>query len=166
MKLEEPAIVSPESTFGQEITADAEAILREKDISFITVPRFGLDMAFFVRHEKGTRVKLLEFKCYAAGRPGAVGFGTPKGLGPQVDILRNTISDLSLFEPLIRWAFVNALLETGQKRYALLDSGAAKRGAMADVRSGKQNNFRISTFAPYMTDWAAFLVALEQFLVT
>jgi hypothetical protein len=166
MQIKEPIIVSPESVFEREVVEAAEAILRARNMTFITIPQFGLDVAYFFKSEMGIKMKILEFKCYAGGRPGGVGFGTPKGQGPQVEILRNSESNIALLEPFIRWALVDALLPIGQKRYALFNSTIAKAGAMGDVKPGKQNNFRVSAFLPYFLKWDEFLVSLEQFLTT
>jgi hypothetical protein len=164
MYIAEPKIVSPESEFDREVVAAAETILRARNLMFITIPKFGLDVAFFIGSKTGAKIKSLEFKCYAGLRPGGIGFGTPKGLGPQVDLLRNPAPGLALAESFIRWAFVDALLPAGNKRYALVDSIVAKAGAMGEVKTGKQNNFRISSFRPYLTGWNEFIVSLENYL--
>jgi len=161
----EPAAVSPESEFARAVIAVAAEILRVGGLSFVTVQKFGLDVAFFIRGANGTTAKMLEFKCFAGGRPGGVGFGTPRGSGPQVELLRHTAPDLELVTPVIRWALVDALLPLGAKRYVLFDSVAAKASAMHQVKAGKQNNFRVAAFRPCMTEWPVFVDALERFLL-
>lgn len=160
----EPNIVSPESEFGRVVVAASENILRAGGISFITVPKFGLDVAFFAGSMTGITLKMLEFKCFVGGRPDGVGFGSSKGLGPQVDLLRSSASALDLVAPFVRWVLVDALLPSGTKRYALFDSNTAKAAAMGEVKAGKQNNFRVSALRPHMVEWSEFLLMLEQFL--
>ena len=156
--------MAPEHEFERAVIAVAEEILRANGHPFVSVPKFGLDVAFFIGSSTGTTAKILEFKCFAGGRPGGVGFGTPQGRGPQVELLRHTAADLQLVAPVIRWVLVDALLPVGAKRYALFDSVTAKAGAMGEVKSGKQNNFRMSAFRQNMTEWYVFIGALKQFL--
>jgi hypothetical protein len=160
----EPAMVAPEAEFERAVTAVAEDILRAGGLEFLTVPKFGVDVVFFIRGANGTSTKMLEFKCFAGGRPGGVGFGTPQGRGPQVDLLRQSASGLEIVAPVIRWVLVDALLPAGSKRYALFDSVTAKAGAMGEVKHGKQNNFRVAAFRPQMTEWPEFVTLLEGFL--
>jgi len=164
MHIVEPIIVTPESEFERVVVNAAESILHTNNFMFITIRKFGLDVAFFIGSKLGTKMKSLEFKCYVGQRPGGIGFGTQNGLGPQVDLLRNSTLELELVEPFVRWALVDALQPAGNKRYALLDSIVARAGAMGDIKAGKQNNFRVSAFQPYLTDWNEFLVSLEQYL--
>ena len=161
----EPTSVSPEAEFERAVVAIAEEVLHASGLAFFAVPKFGLDVAFFIRRPNGTTMKMIEFKSFAGGRPGGVGFGTQRGRGPQVELLRQSALDLELVTPVIRWALVDALLPVGAKRYALFDSVTAKAGAMGEVKSGKQNNFRVAAFRPHMTEWREFLVSLERFLV-
>ncbi len=161
----EPTIVSPEAEFERVVVAVAEEILHANGIAFLTVPKFGVDIAFFIRRSNGTTIKLIEVKCFAGGRPGGVGFGTPQGRGPQVELLRQSASDLELVSSSIRWALVDALLPAGEKRYALFDSIVAKAGAMGEIKTGKQNNFRVAAFRSQMTVWHEFIDSLERFLI-
>lgn len=70
----EPATVAPEAEFERVVSAVAEEILRANGLAFLAVPKFGVDVAFFIRGMHGTTTKMLEFKCFAGGRPGGVGF--------------------------------------------------------------------------------------------
>lgn len=160
----EPAVVAPEAEFERVVIEVAEGILRASGTSFLVVPKFGVDVAFFIRGANGTTMKMLEFKCFAGARPGCVGFGTPQGGGPQVELLRQAEADLETVTPVLRWALVDALLPIGSKRYALFDSVTAKAGAMGEVKHGKQNNFRVAAFRPQMADWPVFVAAIQRFL--
>lgn len=160
----EPTTVTPEAEFERVVTAVAEKILRTSGLAFLAVPRFGVDVAFFICGLNGTTTKMLEFKCFAGGRAGGVGFGTPQGRGPQVELLRQSASDLETVAPIIRWALVDALVPAGAKRYALFDSVTAKASAMGEVKHGKQNNFRVAALRPHMTEWSEFVNSLQRFL--
>jgi hypothetical protein len=164
VNIPEPTTVAPEAEFERVVTTAAEEILRASGLGFLAVPKFGVDVAFFIRGLNGTSMKMLEFKCFAGGRPGGVGFGTPKGRGPQVELLRQPTLALETVAPVIRWALVDALLPVGSRRYALFDSVTAKAGAMGEVKHGKQNNFRVSAFRPHMTEWPEFVTLLQGFL--
>ena len=160
----EPTTVAPEAEFERVVTAVAEEILRSSGLAFLAIPKFGVDVAFFIRGLNGTTTKMLEFKSFAGGRPGGVGFGTQQGRGPQVELLRQSTPGLEIVAPVIRWALVDALLPAGEKRYALFDSVTAKAGAMGEVKRGKQNNFRVAAFRPHMTEWPQFVTLLQRFL--
>lgn len=167
MDYPEPTEVRPEAEFERTLCVVAKQILRAKGIQFVAIPKFGLDIAFFIRGVGATEItsRIIEFKSFVGGRPGGVGFGTPLGSGPQVELLLQPPSDLEMLAPIIRWALVDATLPHGARRYVLLDSRSAKKTAMGEVEKGKQNNFLVSALRQHMTEWSPFIADLEHFLV-
>jgi hypothetical protein len=75
----EPRNVYPEAEFQRALVALISDILMEKATRFVVVQRFGLDVAVFLQES----VRLFEVKAYNAHRPGAVGFGNRRGIGPR-----------------------------------------------------------------------------------
>jgi hypothetical protein len=140
--------------------------LHARNFPYIKIPKFGLDVGFYICGPSGKTARFLEFKCFCGGRPGGVGFGDGKRGGLQTTLLHHSVNELAIVEPLIRWVLVDALLPLGAKRYAIFDSITAKAAAMGgQIAVGKQNNFRLSALQPQMTVWNAFVDKLETFLV-
>lgn len=165
MEFPEPRVVAPEAEFERTLCAVARSILSEHGVRFVAIPKFGLDIAFFIWSASGLTPKFIEFKCFAGGRAGGVGFGNGQGKGPQVELLKNSLPDLELLSSTIGWVLVDALLPPGEKRYAFFDCVSAKNGAMGEVKEGKQNNLRISSLRPSMTDWPTLVDKLKEFLL-
>jgi len=160
----EPQVVTPESAFEEAIVDAVRDLVREARCGCVVVPKFGLDVALFIGTERGAFARFLEVKVYAAGRLAGVGFGTPGGAGPQVELLLNTDSDLRIVDDTIRWVLADATRPRGSARYALFDSRAARAAAMGEVRRGKQNNLRIGALAKGYMPWTDLLQELRRFL--
>src|SRR5437763_5134280 len=151
----EPNPVRPESQFAAAVIDVAEALLNAHSFPYVKIPKVGLDVGFFICGLTGKTARFLEFKCFCGGRPDGVGFGDGGG-GLQTTLLRHSVNELAIVEPLIRWVLVDALLPLGAKRYAIFDSITARAAAMGQIAVGKQNNFRLSVLRPQMTVWNAF----------
>ena len=164
--ISEPVIVAPESVFEATLVETVHDVVREAGCSCPVVPRFGLDLALFLANGGRTYARFLEAKVYAAGRPGGVGFGTPKGEGPQVELLLCPDQDLGLLDTAVRWVLADATRPPGSARYALFDCRRAKAAAMGEVRKGKQNNLRMSTLQDCFMTWPALVDQLRRFLLT
>jgi hypothetical protein len=161
----EPEVVAPERVFEMTIVEVVRDLVREARCGCLVVPKFGLDVALFLRTSGGGAYsRFLEVKVYAAGRPGGLGFGTPKGTGPQVELLLNTEQDLRLVDDAVRWVLADATRAKGSARYALFDSRRAKSAAMNGVSKGKQNNLRMSALAVGYITWPSLVKELRQFL--
>lgn len=160
----EPTLVTPESVFEAAILEAARALANQRDCRCLVVPKFGLDLAFFLENNGRVYVRFLEAKVYAAGRPGGVGFGTPRGEGPQVELLLGAGRDLELLDTAVRWVLADATRQAGTARYALFDCRHAKAAAMGEVRKGKQNNLRLSSLQDCFVTWSDLLEQLSQFL--
>ena len=161
----EPVVVVPEKIFEAALLEVALGLIKESGCDFLFVPKFGLDLAFFVHRNGRSYARFLEVKVYAAGRPGGVGFGTPKGEGPQVELLRCESEKADMLETFVRWVVADATLPPGGSRYAIFDCRLARAAAMGDVRKGKQNNFRMSTLRSHFVTWPALIENLKQFLL-
>ncbi len=160
----EPVVVTPESTFEAAVLEAVRGFVRQKGYRCLVIPRFGLDVALFLENAGRASVRFLETKVYAAGRQGGVGFGTPKGEGPQVELLLCPDRDLELLDNAVRWVLADATRPAGAARYALFDCRRAKAAAMGEVRKGKQNNLRLSALQDCFVTWSDMLEQLSQFL--
>lgn len=127
---------------------------------------FGLDAAILIQARAGVRIHLLEFKAYKGQRQGGVGFGSPKGEGPQVELLMLPDSLLSQLDRTIRWCFADLTVPPGAPRYAVITSAEAKHAAMGEIRHGKQNNFRIKVVLAKRLSWTALIEELVAWLTT
>lgn len=165
---DEPEEVCPESEFQR-------ALVKVLDGIAGTTPRvmiqsFGVDVALFVEVDGATRVRFLEIKSFGGQRMGGVGFGSPKGEGPQVDLLLNDGSKMAILDSCVRWVFALKFdsklraLGRGAARYAMLSCREAKAAAMANVARGKQNNFRISALDDRLIRWDQLVNELRSFV--
>jgi hypothetical protein len=157
-------IVAPESTFEAAVLGAVRMLVGQKGCKCLVVPGFGLDLALFLQNGGRTYARFLEAKVYAAGRPGGVGFGSPKGEGPQVELLLCPDSDLGLLDSDVRWVLADATRRAGSARYALFDCRRAKAAAMGEVRKGKQNNLRLSALDDCFVTWRELVERLDAFL--
>jgi hypothetical protein len=164
--ISEPVVVAPESTFESAVLDAVRDLVSESGCSCLVVPRFGLDLAFFLGNDDHTYARFLEAKVYAAGRPGGVGFGTPKGEGPQVELLLCPERQLHLIDKTVRWVLADATRTPGTERYAFFDCRRAKAAAMGEVRKGKQNNLRMSALQDCFMTWSQLVEQLRRFLFT
>lgn len=160
----EPVVVAPERVFEASILEAVRELTKEVNCNCLVVPKFGLDLAFFFGRGERTYVRFIEAKVYAAGRPGGVGFGSPKGEGPQVELLLCPVDDLGLLDTAVRWVLADATRPPGTARYALFDCRLAKAAAMGEVRKGKQNNLRIAALQHCFVTWPKLLEELHRFL--
>lgn len=101
--ISEPSIVAPEAVFEAAVIEVVRDLVRELGCRCVVVQRFGLDVALFLGKGKHTYSRFLEAKVYGAGRRGGVGFGTPTGHAPQVELLLCSENDLALFDISVRW---------------------------------------------------------------
>jgi hypothetical protein len=160
----EPSVIAPEAVFEAAVIEVVRDLVRELGCDCVVVPRFGLDVALFLGNEGHTYSRFLEVKVYAAGRPGGVGFGTPAGQGPQVELLLCSEKDLALLDTSVRWILADATRQPGTKRYALFDCRRAKAAAMGEVRKAKQNNLKISAIQDCFVTWNELVSQLREFL--
>ena len=160
----EPEVVAPESVFEDAIVRLVEALVQQAGCGCLVIPKFGLDVALFLKTDRGVYSRFLEVKVFAAARPGGVGFGGPRGEGPQVELLCRSDSDLRLVDDTVRWVLADSTLAPGTARYALFNSRTARAAAMGEVGKGKQSNLRVGALkAAYLT-WTALLQELRRFL--
>jgi len=128
--------------------------------------RFGLDVAVVLNGPSSSIVRLFEVKAFQRQRPGGVGFGNGRGLGPQVDLLLCGEDAFRLFDSVVRWAYVDATQAHGAERYGLFTCGGVKKAVMGDaVARGKQNNLRVSALRPSLVGWTEFCRQVRNFLV-
>jgi hypothetical protein len=160
----EPTVVAPESVFEAAVLDAVKTLVARRGCKCLVVPRFGLDLALFLEGDGRTYARFLEAKVYAAGRPGGVGFGSPKGEGPQVELLLCPEPDLGLLDSDIRWILADATRREGSARYAMFDCRRAKAAAMGEVRKGKQNNLRLSALDNCFVTWPHLVEELDAFL--
>lgn len=160
----EPSVITPESVFEAAVIEVVRDLVRDLGCRCVVIPRFGLDVALFLGSAGHTYSRFLEAKVYAAGRAGGVGFGTPGGQGPQVELLLCSEKDLALLDTSVRWILGDATRQQGSKRYALFDCRRAKAAAMGEVRKGKQNNLRMSAIQDCFVAWTDLVAQLREFL--
>ncbi len=161
----EPKVVVPEKVFESIVLEAVCSMAKDADWRCLVMPRFGLDLAFFLEKNGRTCSRFLEAKVYAGARPGGVGFGSPKGEGPQVELLLYPNEDLQIVNDSVRWVLADATRPLGSARYSLFDSQQAKAASMNGVQKGKQNNLRISSLEADFMAWPEFLEKLRQFVL-
>lgn len=163
----EPTI-SSESEFQSSVLSALRSRLETQgraDLQYAVLERFGLDTAILVSCRLSTVIRFVEFKAYAGQRPGGVGFGSPKGEGPQVDLLMLPDALLTALNPSVRWCFADLTLPAGTSRYSPITCAEAKQAAMGKIAKGKQNNFRIKDALAHPLTWDELLGNLERFLL-
>ena len=165
MATTEPILAEGEAALQNALVAEVRRVLDESGNRYLLFERFGLDIAIFVERDDATHARLIEAKVFAGHRPGGVGFGTPSGRGPQVELLLHSSEQLRLVDSSIRWVLGNALLPEAAPRYAFFNSVRAQRAAMGGVRRGKQNNLRINDFADELLTWERLTGLLKGFLL-
>jgi len=169
---QEPQIArgdKPEDSLQQAIIEEAKEILGQikashSIVEYIILPKFGLDIAFFIRWHDCSSIRFLELRAYTGSRPGGIGFGNGKGEGTEVDLLRLDDSQINLADEFIRWILVDGTKPIGSKRFAIFNNSEAKNSAMGSVERGKQNNLRVSTLMPNAITWDDLSRELEFFL--
>src|SRR5579864_921544 len=152
-----------EAIFEQATIQEISVVLERANIGWTPVKRFGLDLALFF--EAQSQWRFLEFKAFTGQRPNGCGFGTPKGTGPQVELLKLPETELAHFDPFIRFALVDGTQPVGAARFALFKPTVAKQAAMGVVCNGKQNNFRVSFLMKAPLTWNEFVAALADFIL-
>jgi hypothetical protein len=162
----EPSEVTPESRFEAAIIEAVREITKEASCNCTVIPRFGLDVAFFLKTSNSPYARFLEVKCFTGARPGGVGFGDGRGDGLQVDLLLRSEAELHLMDCAVRWVLADATKPVGSPRYAVFNSHEAKAAAMNGVSKGKQNNLRIAAFRDRLVNWPVFYQALKSFLLS
>jgi hypothetical protein len=165
MKYPEPNLVAPESIFETEIFEISKKLILQAGRQFVSIRRFGLDLAFFLKTAHGTCPRFLETKIFSESA-GRIGFGNSKGQGIQVDILSLKDDDLELLNMNVRWILADTTLATGTERYAFFDCYKARESTMGRVENGKQNNFNISRIQDSFMNWSNLLNHLELFLLS
>jgi len=158
----EPNDVYPETVFEKALSSAIRWVLC--DCSFALVPKLGLDLAVFVKQSGKSQVFFVEVKSYRTQRNGGLGFGSGRGVGPQVDLLLSSRDEFAILENHVRWAFADATRPCGSARYALLTCSKARGAAMGSVATGKQNNFRIAALDGEWVMWPVFCEYLRSFL--
>jgi hypothetical protein len=164
--LDEPEVVAPESVFQSAVIEEVKEILNKANQRFFLIEGFGLDIALFISRRTETAIKFLEVKVFNAGRPGGVGLGTPKGQGPQVELLLKSSLELATLDSLVQWIYADATKPKGSARYALFSSVAAQAAVMRSVEKGKQNNLRISSLKESLVSWPQLFALLSEFLLS
>jgi hypothetical protein len=138
----EPDLLQGESAVQAAIVAEAKHALAGTCYPSLVIEQFGLDVAVWVGVPPLVLHKFLELKVFRSGRPGAVGFGRS-----------------------VRWIVADGTLPRGSPRYSIATSVFAKRAATGGVSPDKQDNLRMSDFAPHLIPWPALLAELSQFLL-
>ena len=160
----------PEQTLQLALLEEIEAILGDNKAKrtlteYFVLEGFGLDLAVFTEWAGGVRsVAFLELKAFVGSRPGGVGFGNQRGSGSQIDLLMLDVSQLHLADAVIQWILVDGTRPRGTARYAFFDNSRAKAAAMAGVKPGKQNNFRVSQLLQDAITWDRLSQEVERFL--
>ena len=165
--ISEPDILvkqNPELLFQKTIISFLQEELSHRNITFLIIEYFGLDLAVFFPQQSGLRTKFIELKAYCGSRRGGVGVGNKQG-GTQIEILDNSSEELKTFNGSIIWALVDGTLEKGIERYCLLESQIIKNNMMGGVRKGKQNNLRIAALNNIYVNWETFCKQLVDFLI-
>lgn len=168
---EEPSLKQgnkPELLFQNALITEIKSILSLRKESgtlsnFFIIPRFGLDIAVFLKNGNRSSVRFIEIKVYKGDRPGGVGFGNQKGEGIQVDLVSLDQEALMLADQFIRWVVYDSTRQ-GEERFALVTNSTIKASAMGEVKQGKQNNIRIKDLKDSMVTWAQLMLELEGFL--
>ena len=169
---QEPQIAQghkPEGSLQQAIVEEAREILEQIKaghplVEYIILPKFGLDIAFFIHWGDRPSIRFLELKAYTGSRPGGVGFGDGKGEGTEVDLLRLDDLRITVADQFIRWILVDGTRPMSSKRFSIFNNSEAKNSAMATVETGKQNNLRVSTLMANAITWDDLSRELESFL--
>ncbi len=161
----EPIIAYPEKEFEMALRIVISNLLQSRALKS-AVPRFGLDIAFDIidPHQNSPTHLEIEVKAYKGQRQGGVEFGNKKG-GSQVDLLLTDANELIEYEKIIRWAFVDATMKVGTRRYALITCIEARDAVMGSVCRGKQNNFKMSSIKMHQISWPDFIQKLSDFLI-
>ena len=160
----------PEQTLQLAVVEEIEEILGGKKVEgtlleYFVLQGFGLDLAVFAEWAGGGRsVAFLELKAFVGSRPGGVGFGNQRGSGSQIDLLMLDVSQLHLADAVIQWILVDGTRPRGTARYAFFDNSRAKAAAMAGVKPGKQNNFRVNQLLRNPITWDQLSQEVERFL--
>ncbi len=158
-----------ENKFREWLIKELNIILKKKkkegkikDYGFIK--NFGLDIAIFIKKkDNSTIVKFLELKVYSGARNNGVGFGTPRGKGIQVEILKDNIL-INLTNNFVRWILYNKR-GSDEKKYVIFDNFKAKDSTMEFIKEGKQNNFKIKDLMEISLTEREFFRELEKFLI-
>ena len=110
----------------------------------VVVRQFGVDIAIFAPRQ----TRFIEVKAFTTF--GCCGFGDRSG-GTQLDLLwhkrrksARTADELSVFDGQIRWLLCKKDMPPGTHRVSFFNCSQASAAAMGELRSGKQNNFRLS----------------------
>ncbi|MGH9554645.1 MAG: hypothetical protein ACRD2Y_02375 [Terriglobales bacterium] len=159
-----PAGGKPEAAFERAIVSEIRALIEKSGTRPALIPHFGLDLAVFAPSDGGTTWWFFEFKAYMGQRRDGCGFGTPKGTGPQVELLLLPDHQLAAIDRWIRFALMDGLRSKGERRFAWFGPLEAKGAAMNGVRRGKQNNFRVSQLMRKPLTWDELSAEVEEFL--
>lgn len=167
MEIEEPTIEqlnNPEKSLHEAIFIYLSNLGKVKEIDFVILKEFGLDIAVFYRKDGILLSRFIEIKTFVGSRQGGVGFGNNRGYGTQVDLLLHSKEQLTLFDDSILWILGFGLLPFGTARYKTFSSIDAKNAAMGGVRHGKQNNFKVSDLGSDLLTWEELLTRVGSFV--
>jgi hypothetical protein len=158
-------LIENERSLDDALVAAIRVRLKQGDVDASVLPRFGLDVAVFIRHATGTRVRFVEAKCFSAAA-GRVGIGNAGG-GTQVEMLLRPAEELAIINGAVRWVLVDRIRPQGSRRYAIFDCLAVRAAAAGGVVGrGKRNNLRISAFSDWYVTWNEMIEQVVEFLVT
>ncbi|WP_242343602.1 MULTISPECIES: hypothetical protein [Anaeromyxobacter] len=158
--------VENEKAFEAALVATIRLRLKQTGVDASVLPKFGLDIAVFMRHATGTRVRFLEAKCFSAAA-GRIGIGNDAGGGTQVEMLLRPSEELAVISGAVRWVLLDTTRPRGSARYAMFDCAELRSAASGGaVARGKQNNLRIMAFADRYVTWDEMIDRVVEFLVT
>lgn len=155
---------APETCLHDAVVAETRQLLTSLGATFILIEHFGLDIGVFIRRDGKDYTRFIEAKAWVGSRTSGVGFGGPKGQGPQVDLLVHTTKELSIVDTSVLWVLGCGTRPEGSPRYAVFPSTAAKNAAMGSISRGGQNNLRVSDFQSQLITWPQLSEALHHFL--
>lgn len=138
--------------------------------SAVVLPGFGLDIAVFGQKDGTPIVRFFEVKAFSLHH-GRCGIGNQRGEGNQIRLLFDDTTDaprspdqLKAVERSIRWILGDRSKTHGTARFAFFTCEKAQAAAAGGVRTGKQNNLRVSDFSGLWLTWPELLKEIELFL--
>jgi hypothetical protein len=166
----------PEPEFATEkgledaIASVATEVLEARRFRVVVLRGFGLDVAVFSSKEGISRVAFFEIKAYAAHH-GRCGIGDGEGGGNQIKLMYDEALQaprvqnvLDIFETSIRWILGDCSKPIGSPRFVFFTCNQAQAAVMNGVRTGKQNNLRLSAFNGCWLAWPELTERIGHFL--
>jgi hypothetical protein len=152
------------------IAEAAQQHLLDRGAQVLVIKRFGLDVAVFYSTAGVSAAHFLEIKSFAQHH-GRCGFGNGKGEGNQIRLLFDEVVgqprpawQLKVIGSSVGWILGNQTLPHGSPRFVFFNSEEAQAAAANGVRVGKQNNFRLSSFASRWITWPVLMDRIATFL--